>query len=54
MTLVASVFEFEPLSLKSLPPLPFQVGLFQMYASVLMLEGHSLHFKCMLAVGTIH
>ena len=42
------------LSLIFLPPPPFQVGLFQMYAFMLMLEGHSLHLKCMLSVGTIH
>ena len=43
-----------PLSLISLPPPHFQLGLDQMYASMLILEEQSLHLKCTLSVGTIH
>ena len=43
-----------PLLLISLPPPPFQVGLDQMYASILILEGKCLHLKCTVSVGTIH
>ena len=42
-----------PLSFISLPPPPFQVGQDQMYASMLIQEGQSLHLKCTLSVGTI-
>ena len=41
-----------PFSLISLPPLPFQIGLVQMYASMLILEGEFLHLKYILSVGT--
>ena len=53
LPLVASVFILRPpISLISQPPPPFQLGLHQMYASMLILEEQSLHLKCTLSVGT--
>ena len=52
--LVASIFYFEA-SKSYIPTSPhFQVGLNQMYASMLILEEQFLHLKCTLSAGSIH
>ena len=48
-------FYFEASNKSYFPtPSPFQLGLDEMYASMLILEEKSLHLKCILSVGTIH